>query len=293
MAERQPEQTRIVESSLHAPHPGEAGRARPPLSRGNLYCSPLPAAFQERGQSHEGAPNGEQAAVFYRADLERALARVAHKKLASRAYRAMLRAVADYGGASLATPSSQVKVWSDLHLGHTKIIDYAQRPFDDANDMARQLWSNWDAAVGPGDTVVCVGDLAMSPALNEATWARLRAAPGRAKVLVIGNHDLTGKGQLRVKGFDEVRAVLVSGQNLPLIWTHYPLIEVPRGVVNVHGHTHGTPAGRSRHINVSVEQLDYRPIALSRLEALARRLVVGEYPPGSTTLERVLCIENK
>ena len=235
--------------------------------------------------------NGEEAAELYRADLEGASARVAHKKLASRAYRAMLRAVADYGGASLATPSSQVKVWSDLHLGHTKIIDYAQRPFDDANDMARQLWSNWDAAVGPGDTVVCVGDLAMSPALNEATWAGLGAARGRSKVLVIGNHDLTGKGQLRVRGFDRVCAVLVSGGNPPLIWTHYPLTRVPAGYVNVHGHTHGTPAGRSRHINVSVEQLDYRPIALSRLEALARRLVVGEYPPGSTTLERIRCIE--
>ena len=140
--------------------------------------------------------------------------------------------------------------------------------------MAERLWRNCEAAVGPGDVLVCVGDLAMSPALNETTWTRLRAAPGRTKVLVIGNHDLTGKGQLRVKGFDEVRAVLVSGRNPPLIWTHYPLGRCAARV-RQHPRTHPPPRRptRSRHINVSVEQLDYAPVSLARLRRLAHALI--------------------
>ena len=205
----------------------------------------------------------------------------------------MLRAVAHYGGASLAVPDSRVKVWSDLHLGHAKIIECAQRPFDDPDAMAERLWRNGEAAVGPGDVLVCVGDLAMSPALNEATWSRLRAAPGQAKVLVIGNHDLTGKGQLRVRGFNDVRAVLISDGNPPLIWTHYPLADVPPGCVNIHGHIHASPPTRSRHINVSVEQLDYAPVSLSRLRRLAQALVERRFPPGATTLERVRNVETE
>ena len=47
---------------------------------------------------------------------------------------------------------------------------------------------------------------------------------------------------------------------------------------------------RTPHINVSVEQLDYRPVLLSDLRALARVLVRGEYPEGTTTSERLQAV---
>ena len=235
--------------------------------------------------------NADSALEVCRADLEASLKRVAHKTMARRRFRAMLRAADAHGSAELNTADERVLVWADLHVGHAPIIDYAQRPFRDAEHMAAELWKNWEDAVGPEDVLVCLGDLAMGPALREATWARVRSAPGRRKVLVIGNHDLTGKGALRVGGFDEVRLALVSGGEPPLIWTHYPLSVVPPGHVNLHGHLHGTPPGRSRHINVSVEQLSYRPVSLARLRRLARALVKGESPAGGTTLERICRIE--
>lgn len=117
-------------------------------------------------------------------------------------------------------------------------------------------------------------------------------APFNPKVLVIGDHDLTGKGRLGVRDFDEVRAVLVSDGHPPLIWTHYPLADVPPGHVNIHGYLHVTPPSRSRHIDVSVEQLDYEPISLARLRRLAQGLARGEFPPGATTLERIRYIED-
>ena len=43
-----------------------------------------------------------------------------------------------------------------------------------------------------------------------------------------------------------------------------PLLQVPHGCVNVHGHVHQKESPtKNRHINVSVEQLDYRPVKLS------------------------------
>ena len=135
--------------------------------------------------------------------------------------------------------------------------------------------------------LVLVGDVAMGEAVCEATWERVRRSPARHKHLVIGNHDLTGLGELRTQGFDDVWSVMVSAGAPPLVWTHYPLAEVPDGQVNVHGHRHGAPPERSPRINVAVEQLEYEPVRLDRLRLLAQALVDGHYPPGATTIERI------
>ena len=132
--------------------------------------------------------------------------------------------------------------------------------------------------------------MAMRYQLNEGTWQRIRDLDCRQRHLVIGNHDLTATGQLRAAGFDRVWSAMVSGGEPPLIWTHYPLNEVPEGYVNIHGHVHDSPPRQSPHINVSVEQLDYSPVPLFAPRALARVLVRGECPQGNTTLERLQVI---
>ena len=106
----------------------------------------------------------------------------------------------------------------------------------------------------PDDTLVCVGDLAMGSAVSAETWERVCAAPGAPKLLIVGNHDISGDGRLRVEGFQRNLAVLSTPGDPPLIWTHAPLPDVPEGHVNIHGHTHSRRSSGPR-INVSVEQL--------------------------------------
>ena len=202
-------------------------------------------------------------------------------------FRAMLRASADLPARNLAAPADSTWVWSDLHLGHENIIRYTNRPFRDVEEMNARLYANWDDAVREDDILIFVGDVAMRTALCDATWQRIREGPGRAKILVVGNHDLTGSGSLRVDGFDDICSVLCIGGDVPLVFTHMPLAAVPDGCANVHGHTHNAAPARSPHINVSVEQLAYRPVQLDRIEALAKRLIAGHYPEGVTTMERI------
>ena len=229
---------------------------------------------------------GKEPINLYRDDLRDALGR-SGKTLAS-----MRRALNEYGAGVLDAPDEAVKVWSDLHLGHANIIEYQDRPFFNVEEMDAALWANWQLGVDPEETLVCVGDVAMGRGLSDDTWEKARAAPGRTKVLVVGNHDVTGQGLLRVVGFHRVKAVLYSAGDPPLIWTHAPLPNVPAGHVNVHGHQHAAlkPAD-SPHINVSVEQLEYRPVALTRIRRLAKALLAGEQPAGATTLERIEEIE--
>ena len=150
---------------------------------------------------------------LYREDLREALGR------SGTTLRAMRRAVNEYGAGVLDVDDGAVKVWSDLHLGDTNIISYQNRPFHDVHEMNGALWANWQLGVDPDDTLVCVGNVAPGEGLSEETWERVRAAPGRPKVLVVSNHDLTGQGLLRVEGGHRAKAVLVSPGDPPLIWT--------------------------------------------------------------------------
>ena len=223
----------------------------------------------------------------YEAELEaRSRPGGGDKRHGRRMFRAMLKASQALSPCTLDDRES-AWVWSDLHLGHDNIIRYTNRPFADAETMDEALYENWAATVGNDDELVFVGDLAMRKAVGPHTWQRIRDGRGARKRLVIGNHDLTGSGSLRVDGFDEVGAVLFMDGDPPFLFTHIPLTRVPEGCVNVHGHTHNDPPRDSRHINVSVEQLDYRPVALTRLDVLARDLCAGRHPDGATTLERL------
>ena len=236
-----------------------------------LYEAQLETASQPRQRGHE------HSADEYRGDKHRS----------RRVFGAMLKACRGLPAGSLDAEAEEVWLWSDLHLGHANIIRYTNRPFANSGEMDCHLFNNWRNTVGEGDTLVCVGDMAMHDGVGEHTWERIRSSAGARKYLVIGNHDLTGCGALRVDGFDDVCAVLCIDGDPPLWCTHMPLEEVPEGCVNVHGHTHDEAPRRSRHINVSVEQLDYRPVALAPIRALARELVAGRFADGATTLERL------
>ena len=103
-----------------------------------------------------------------------------------------------------------------------------------------------------------------------------------------GNHEITRAGSVDNDGFDEVYSTLYVDGQPPLLLTHIPLRVVPEGCVNVHGHLHqGRVPGGSRHINVCVEQLQYRPRALTAVRALARRLLSGDTVRGRTTAHQL------
>ena len=176
-------------------------------------------------------------------------------------------------------------VWSDLHLGHTKTIEAFGRPFGTADEMNDKIFRNWEQVVASGDTILILGDVTV-----HGLWGqrlnRVHDAPGR-KILVYGNHEITRAGLLETNGFDEVHSSLYVGDP-PLLLTHVPLRIVPEGCVNIHGHLHQKRVpGRTRHINVSVEQLRYRPRALSELRRLAQHLVKGETVRGRTTADQL------
>ena len=173
------------------------------------------------------------------------------------------RAVQAAGAWEVPEDWSRVGVWSDLHLGHRKVIGWSERPYRSVEHMDAALLEAWSEGCRHYDVVICVGDLTMD--VSREGYAEIaRAMPGR-QVLVVGNHDVErSSGKLRVEGFETICGVAWGENGGMQAWlTHVPMREVPEGVVNVHGHTHGRAETQPWHRNVSVERTGYRVASLA------------------------------
>ena len=240
------------------------------------------------GDDGNAAMDAHQLKLLYERQLAEDLEPPVAESVDRRATRAMLRASRAMSAGELCEEDhAAVWLWSDLHLAHALSISTFCRPFRSTQEMADELFGRWRLTVDPEDTIICLGDVSLPPLWGDRL-ERVRKAPGRRKLLVFGNHDVNPVRGIDGAGFDDVHSTLYVPGDPPLLLTHMPLRRIPPGCVNVHGHLrHERVAGPSRHINVSVEQVDYRPTALTSVRRLAGRLVRGEAVKGRMTAHQL------
>ncbi len=171
---------------------------------------------------------------------------------------------------------------ADLHLGHSNIIGYCDRPFADVDAMNRALIDNWNEAVAEDDTVWIMGDFALGKIAE--TLALIPELSGR-KILVAGNHDRCWAGHgRRADGWTERYldagfAEIVQGSKkikigkVKAILCHFPYRgdsqdhdrfvhhrPIDKGAWFLHGHVRERWAQHGRMINVGVDANEFRPI---------------------------------
>lgn len=184
----------------------------------------------------------------------------------------------------------------DTHFGHEKCCTTFKRkdgsplrPFSNSEEMDEEMVRRWNEVVKHDDKVYHLGDVVISKKhLN--TVFRLNGN----KRLIRGNHDLFKTKEYIEVGFKEIYGVRVLED---MVLTHVPLHPAAitqRWGVNVHGHYHANIVEKKifnqivedpLYCNVSVEQIDYRPIELSELRARIKknREVAGEPNHGEYT----------
>ena len=172
---------------------------------------------------------------------------------------------------------------ADTHFGHANIIKHCGRPFADAAAMDAALVDNWNAAVGPKDTVYHVGDFAYRAAGPAGDY--LDRLNGTIH-LVRGNHD---DGVLKECG-DRFASVSdlskVRWEGARIILCHYALRVWDgshKGAWHLYGHTHGDlpddPASLS--FDVGVDCHDYRPLSFAEVaEKMTAKMRSGAGPAG-------------
>jgi calcineurin-like phosphoesterase family protein len=172
-------------------------------------------------------------------------------------------------------------VISDTHFFHKNIVEYAGRPANH-NELMIQ---NWRAIVRFDETVLHLGDVLMG---QKHLWPTIGWLPGKVTMLDSGNHDERHKLDFIV---DEMRWAVCAEFDMKYrgwdiyfshrpLWVEYPdpndntavklvqdfsAIRRSQNAINVHGHIHEKVAPSRYHINVSVEQIGYKPVRLKEI----------------------------
>jgi calcineurin-like phosphoesterase family protein len=192
---------------------------------------------------------------------------------------------------------------SDHHFGHSNIIKYTKRPFQDVYHMDETMILRWNETVDDEDVVWHLGDFTLADLdIFLLIVGRLN---GRINI-VPGGHDWRWMGAykdvMRVDGFripgteetylypplHSLTLERKGKKELPIVMCHYPMLSWDRshyGSIHLHGHVHNTwrnvysqsndtqlPPDQDRgvRINLSVENWDYRPVSLEKILDIAK-----------------------
>lgn len=129
---------------------------------------------------------------------------------------------------------------ADLHFCHDKVIQFANRPFCNEEQMNTALIENWNQTVSAKDEVYILGDVTMKgPEYAMKVLSQLRGK----KYLIKGNHDrFAEKSSFDKTIFEWIKDYYeLSYQNHRFILFHYPIEEWNgyfREAIHLHGHQH-------------------------------------------------------
>ena len=155
---------------------------------------------------------------------------------------------------------------ADQHFGHSAIIAYENRPFDDVTQMDETIIANWNRVVAKQDKVYLLGDLSFYK--DEQTAAIVRRLRG-LKYLVLGNHDTKGVRTYYSMGFHRVYDLPVILDSFWML-SHEPLyINANMPYANLFGHVHASEQYTdcsSQSFCVCVERINYTPIAFGEIK---------------------------
>ena len=159
---------------------------------------------------------------------------------------------------------------SDTHFGHSNIIKYENRPFNNAEEMDEIMITNWNSVVKNGDKIFHLGDIIFKG--NKENSQKLLNRLNGDIILIKGNHDNHSNSWYRDCGINEVYSCPILYSEFYLL-SHYPIyINENTPFVNIHGHIHSSKYvsngydNQEGHFNVSVEVLNYTPINFDEIK---------------------------
>lgn len=171
---------------------------------------------------------------------------------------------------------------SDLHLFHEKIIQYADRPFINVEQMNTKLINYWNSIVSKQDSVYIIGDFLLGEKAER--YPIISSQLNGYKYMILGNHDIRN----RVKQHTIIPGILnlgnyhimtIGNQSVLLIHNVEDIEKyLKKDVVAtmnliVCGHVHNAWSTKIYEldnvkipvVNVSVEVCNYRPISTTEL----------------------------
>lgn len=111
---------------------------------------------------------------------------------------------------------------SDTHYGHSNIIGFCKRPFENVEEMDKKLIENWNNKVPKDGIVLHLGDFAWG---GFNFWEKIREQLNGDIILIKGNHDIKNLTPQAVGLFKHVTQQMrieIEGRRIWL--NHFPLL---------------------------------------------------------------------
>lgn len=166
---------------------------------------------------------------------------------------------------------------SDLHISHTNIIKFCNRPFNDVQSMNKHIVNSWNNVVTNEDEIYMLGDFSYKASRKTAKYF-LRQLNGK-KYFIKGNHDWVenldnykNSGLIEWWKYSHEFTYEHNGKTYNFSLSHYPHYPAKgTGLVCLFGHQHGIYEhhGVSFHypggLDVGVDNIGYEPISIVRV----------------------------
>ena len=143
------------------------------------------------------------------------------------------------------TTSDKIFFTSDMHFGHEGIITFAQRPYENVEQMDKSLIDNWNKTVPLDGLTFVLGDIGFT---NSEQIIDIFGQLNGDKILIRGNHDCNYKDDVLDTIFDEIHDILylritdsVDSKFYYMVLSHYPMLDWQssfRGSWQLFGHLH-------------------------------------------------------
>jgi calcineurin-like phosphoesterase family protein len=154
---------------------------------------------------------------------------------------------------------------SDLHLYHTAIIKYCNRPFKNVSEMNDTIINNWNNVINKDDIVYVLGDILFG---NKEKGEIIKKLNGNIN-LILGNHDNIRSLPENIKNIYDVLTIKINSQYLLL--SHFPFLTwqgKTKNIWNIHGHTHSTKIEKITNplqYDVGVDLNNFTPVSFDIL----------------------------
>ena len=161
-----------------------------------------------------------------------------------------------------------IYIITDTHFGHTKVIEYCNRPENFEELISEELFK-----LTKDDLLIHLGDICICP--DQASIHDKYIIPiGAKKILVRGNHDNKTNSWYQDHGWDFVcESFTNTYYRRRVTFSHKPIKDIEN--LNVHGHFHNSPKDlwdkeilrylKKNHYLLSIENENYKPIEIKDL----------------------------
>lgn len=165
--------------------------------------------------------------------------------------------------------SNNIYFTADLHLGHKKILDLANRDFDNIEKHDNYIIEKYNKIIDNEDICYILGDICWNQSYN--SYKELFAKLNGKKYIILGNHDnkqnlIRCQKEGLIESVKESQIINIGSNTIHL--THYPLLEwfnFYKNQYHLHGHTYCKMNDYCKSTDVGVDCWEFEPVNWNEL----------------------------